>query len=82
MVTTLYPQHEWDHAKFSPPTGKTFGPQIFLQRIIRTLFPEPMIILTNVRSLPIVGSSTNVNLEVDIYLPELKLGFEYQVLSN
>ena len=85
MVATLYPQHDWDHAKFSPATrtniggGKTYGPQLFLQRMIRSLFPEPTIIMSNVRSLPIVGSSTNVNLEVDIFLPDYMLGFEYQV---
>lgn len=44
---------------------------------MRSLFPEN-VIETNVRNLGIVGFS-GAQLEIDVFLPELALGFEYQV---
>lgn len=75
FVQAEYPNHEWDISKF----GKVkFGPQNFLERVVRSIFPEQTI-ERNVRSgLGLVGSKGK-HLEIDVYLPDLKLGFEYQV---
>lgn len=79
----LYPEHAWDHSRFSVHAGRAaqHSPQTFLKRIITSLFPPPISIQVNERSLPLVGAH-NANLELDIYLPELHLAFEYQVSLN
>jgi hypothetical protein len=55
--------------------GKTLAPQTFLMRIVRSIFPSAFIEM-NVRT-ELQGS--RAPLEIDVYIPELKLGFEYQV---
>jgi hypothetical protein len=45
---------------------------------VRTIFPN-LEILANMRSAHGIVSASGAALEIDVYLPELKLGFEYQV---
>jgi hypothetical protein len=51
-----------------------------MERIVRSLFPDPTTIIeTNVRAGHGIVGSKGVMLEIDVYLPQYKLGFEYQV---
>jgi hypothetical protein len=70
-VKTAFPNHQWEHEKFIGNKGSNprQALQSLAQRIIRGLFPS-MDIQSNVRSvLP--------SLEIDIFIPQIKLGFEY-----
>ena len=80
LVRTHYPSHEWHSEKFVQHTGlkPTFAPQTFLERVVRTIFPNYEI-LSNLRSVHGIVSTSGTPLEIDVYLPELKVGFEYQV---
>lgn len=76
----MFPTHSWDHHEFiyrkgSNPHGLAL--QHLAQRAVRQIFPDKQII-TNYRHKDIV-SDRGYPLEVDIYLPDLNLGFEYQV---
>lgn len=53
-------------------------PQIFMQRVIQTIFPNATI-NSNVRTGHGIMGTSGAPLEIDVYLPELGLGFEYQV---
>eukprot|EP00026_Physarum_polycephalum_P003145 Phypoly_transcript_03154.p1 GENE.Phypoly_transcript_03154~~Phypoly_transcript_03154.p1 ORF type:complete len:822 (-),score=127.19 Phypoly_transcript_03154:90-2411(-) len=81
LVRTYYPNHTWDHESFihspAPSTKPGFTPQLFMERIIRTLFPEATI-ETNLRARHGIVGDAGVSLELDVYLPDYKLGFEYQ----
>eukprot|EP00026_Physarum_polycephalum_P002177 Phypoly_transcript_02182.p1 GENE.Phypoly_transcript_02182~~Phypoly_transcript_02182.p1 ORF type:complete len:962 (+),score=179.47 Phypoly_transcript_02182:307-2886(+) len=48
-----------------------------MERIVRALFPDTEI-STNVRAMLRVRGDHRASLEIDVYLPKLKLGFEYQ----
>lgn len=50
----------------------------YLQRIVRSLFPD-LEIGTNVRGRHGMKGERGAPLEIDIFLPKLNLGFEYQV---
>ena len=82
FVKATFPGHSWEDDKFSHlRTGRLLFSQSFLERIVRSLFPHAKI-ETNVRSgLGLVGEKTGVHREVDVFLPEYKLGFEYQVFT-
>eukprot|EP00026_Physarum_polycephalum_P003805 Phypoly_transcript_03820.p1 GENE.Phypoly_transcript_03820~~Phypoly_transcript_03820.p1 ORF type:complete len:752 (+),score=55.45 Phypoly_transcript_03820:18-2273(+) len=73
LVKKAFPHHKWDHDKFVQPRRAIFTPQIFLQRIIRTLFGAEVPIRSNVRD-----EFGPKSLEIDIFLPSLRVGFEYQ----
>lgn len=87
VVRSVYPSHEWVHERFVRTTSrsgkKPLTAQLFLERIVRTLFLEAEI-RTNARAAHGIVGPTGVPLEIDVYLPALKLGFEYQVylISN
>eukprot|EP00026_Physarum_polycephalum_P001689 Phypoly_transcript_01691.p1 GENE.Phypoly_transcript_01691~~Phypoly_transcript_01691.p1 ORF type:complete len:1022 (+),score=174.74 Phypoly_transcript_01691:50-3115(+) len=81
FVKAHYPSHQWDHSRFAFADVNQhihfnrFSPQIFLERVVRAIFPHATI-KRNMRKglgLKVVKSS-----EIDVYLPELRLGFEYQ----
>lgn len=76
IATTLYPDHKWDIAKFIQTKGK-YGPQTFLERVVRSFFPDEEI-RRNTKEASGIVSSKGTFLEVDIFLPRLHLGFEYQ----
>lgn len=80
LAKAAFPQHQWDHDKFVQPRRAIFTPQTFLQRIIRSLFGEDVAIRCNVRDE--FGARTPSSLEIDIFLPSLRVGFEYQVCEE
>lgn len=75
-----FPSHAWDAGRFVSAHARVhFTPQRFMERIIRTVFPQA-VIQANIRSESgIVAEGGKFFLEIDVYLPEFKLGFEYQV---
>ena len=79
LVKAAFPQHQWDHDKFVQPRRAIFTPQTFLQRILRSLFGDDLLIRSNVRDQFGGGPRKGPSLEIDIFLPTLRLGFEYQV---
>lgn len=83
MVTAAYPAHAWSREQFtaSSQSAHANAPQIFLRRIVRSAFPQDTQIESNARSSHGVLGEFGKPLEIDVYLPEYKLGFEYQVLS-
>lgn len=80
VVKFAYPDHTWDHDKF-PQSGsrKKLQSQLFLERIVRTLFPDNEVI-SNAKAAHGIINASGAPLEIDVFLPELNLGFEYQVL--
>lgn len=80
LVREAYPTHAWEHERFFQQNKKaTFTPQHFMTRILRTIFGPDVKMETNVRaSLGLLGNA-GFPLEIDVYLPEYKIGFEYQV---
>ena len=82
LVRKAYPAHAWEHERFiaSARGAKTqYAPQSFLMRIVRSIFPGVHVEM-NVRT-ELIRTDTNsrTDLEIDVFLPELQLGFEYQV---
>lgn len=54
-------------------------PQTFLGRIVKSIFPH-FEVEKNVRKKHgVTSQETGAFLEIDIYIPALKIGFEYQV---
>eukprot|EP00026_Physarum_polycephalum_P001762 Phypoly_transcript_01764.p1 GENE.Phypoly_transcript_01764~~Phypoly_transcript_01764.p1 ORF type:complete len:946 (-),score=154.63 Phypoly_transcript_01764:299-3136(-) len=72
LLVAAYPDHKWE-------TEKTFSVrgvrQKFMERVVRTIFPDAEI-ERNKRDLDLV-SENGFPLEIDCYLPEHKLGFEF-----
>lgn len=48
-----------------------------MERVVRSLFPDNKI-ETNVRAAHGIVGTKGFMLEIDVYLPQYKLGFEYQ----
>ena len=78
------------HASSSSPSslaplprggGPSFTPQRLLARMVRSLFPNNTI-TPNARRAPGILGPKGSLLEVDIFLEELRLGFEFQVFSS
>eukprot|EP00026_Physarum_polycephalum_P002917 Phypoly_transcript_02926.p1 GENE.Phypoly_transcript_02926~~Phypoly_transcript_02926.p1 ORF type:complete len:773 (+),score=149.17 Phypoly_transcript_02926:98-2416(+) len=76
LVSAFYPAHAWDHAKFKKHSTKTLSAEIFMRRILLTLFPNYKMEF-NSRTHGIIGEN-NIPLEIDVYIPTLRIGFEYQ----
>jgi hypothetical protein len=79
MVTSDYPQHKWDNDRFIRGGSVLQMPQIFMQRVIQSIFPT-MKIASNVRTTHGIVGELGAPLEIDVYLPDIGLGFEYQVI--
>eukprot|EP00026_Physarum_polycephalum_P003700 Phypoly_transcript_03714.p1 GENE.Phypoly_transcript_03714~~Phypoly_transcript_03714.p1 ORF type:complete len:765 (+),score=114.78 Phypoly_transcript_03714:31-2325(+) len=76
LLKEAYPAHPWEHVKFA---NTRLSPQKYLFRIIQTIFGQYGVkIDMNVRSGHGMKANSGLPLEIDIYLPALKLGFEYQ----
>lgn len=82
FVRAAYPAHGWAHQQFYQQLQRrrALTPQAFLTRILRSLFPRAAL-ACNARSAAALLGPAGYPLEIDVYLPELKLGFEYQVCS-
>lgn len=79
LVAAAYPDHSWDWRRFTHQRGTNmFTPQIFMSRVVRSLFPNEKLEL-NVRAGHGILNTSGRSLEVDVYISNLKLGFEYQV---
>lgn len=79
LVCAAIPHHPWQPERFAANNGISprLALQAFAQRLVTSLFPASTRILSNWRAdlVPEKGRA----LEVDIYLPQYNLGFEYQV---
>jgi len=74
MLTKVYPRHEWDVLKFEIKQKKSF--QKYLNSLISKLLPNEELIEDYVH--PSFLHEEFENAVSDIYLPSLKLAFEYQ----
>ena len=82
FARTHYPSHPWEHEKFVHSHVKAvYTPQLFMARIVRSIFPNKEVAMNLRAPLGIMGEHGKP-LEIDVFVPELSLGFEYQVFSN
>lgn len=72
FVTTIFPELNLDYTKFK----KKRKGQSRLFRIIKEYFPNEKILWEHKH--PNIRSSYNRKLELDVYLPNLKIAFEFQ----
>lgn len=88
----MYPNHEWNRCNFYSSSGtRSNGAQLLLGRMVRALFPAESevhaaegggLLMNDRRRHRLLGVGGERKLELDIYLPALKLGFEYQALQS
>lgn len=79
FVRTHYPTHPWEHEKFVHSHVKAvYTPQLFMARILRSIFPNKEVVI-NLRAPLDIRGEHGKPLEIDVFIPELSLGFEYQV---
>jgi hypothetical protein len=52
-----------------------------LRVLVSTIFPDKKLLFNAKKSVDLISPLTGHHLEIDIWIPELKLGFEYQVFS-
>jgi hypothetical protein len=81
-VRACFPHHPWQVGEFITASyGLPRFPQHFLLRILRSLFPGERIEFNDRKSHGIVTKRPEASklMEIDLYLPALKLGFECQV---
>ena len=79
LAISAYPAHPWDREKFANKHHKRgLRAQMFCERVVRSIFPNSKI-ETNVRAAHGIMGDKGHPLEIDVYLPEISLGFEYQV---
>ena len=74
LVSLAYPEHKWDESKFGQ---KKFTSQRRLYKILTHIYPNTKI-LYNKRHPDIINPKTNKALELDCFIPELGIAFEYQ----
>jgi hypothetical protein len=72
VLKLLYPNHNWKPELFASIRGKKAS-QRWLSLRVKDLFPS-MEILEDYLILDLQGNKV----EIDVYIPSLKLGFEYQ----
>eukprot|EP00026_Physarum_polycephalum_P003134 Phypoly_transcript_03143.p1 GENE.Phypoly_transcript_03143~~Phypoly_transcript_03143.p1 ORF type:complete len:818 (+),score=151.04 Phypoly_transcript_03143:58-2511(+) len=78
LVTSAYPAHAWDREKFANKHHRRgLRAQMFCERVVRSIFPNSKI-ETNVRAAHGIIGDKGHPLEIDVFLPEISLGFEYQ----
>ncbi len=76
VLSRVYPTHPWEKERFLRTTRKG---QWYLHKIILKLFPKySHEIATNFYHPSLVSEENGEGLELDIYIPSLKLAFEYQ----
>ena len=75
LLTKIYPEIKWNKQKFTEKVKKSEQFQIFRQ--ISFLFPQ-FHIYENYFHPYIYRPSTNSLMELDIFIPELSIAFEYQ----
>jgi hypothetical protein len=97
LASSAFPSHKWQLGKFIGTTRPRLALQVcvhevfetywtysklqkYARRIVRDIFPD-VELLFNWRGETMKSSPVGLPLEIDIYLPSLKLGFEYQVFD-
>ena len=70
----VHADEEWEGKRFTMRWKKTT--QLWLKRSLRLLFPSSLLIEDYHH--PLLPSTSHLNLELDIYLPQLNLAVEYQ----
>lgn len=55
--------------------------ELYLRQVVASLFPQHAISFNVRKATNIVSPSTGNLLEIDIWIPSLKIGFEYQVYN-
>jgi hypothetical protein len=73
LLSKCYPSHQWDGRKFNLPTKS----QGFLYNIVKGLFPEFSILQDHWHP-KLLFSESKHSMQLDVYVPELELAFEYQ----
>eukprot|EP01122_Echinamoeba_exundans_P010752 TRINITY_DN408_c0_g1_i1.p1 TRINITY_DN408_c0_g1~~TRINITY_DN408_c0_g1_i1.p1 ORF type:complete len:476 (-),score=30.93 TRINITY_DN408_c0_g1_i1:389-1816(-) len=73
LLMKAYPEHSWDLQMFN--RSSKASSEHHLGSILRSLFPNATI---QSRSRVSRGSDTSISSELDFYLPEYRLAFEYQ----
>lgn len=79
VVTKLYPDHQWDMMRFVRHGRR--ASQRWLRVAVSELFPEETV-LEDHSSPSLVFSETNEPIELDVYIPSLKLALEYQGIQH
>eukprot|EP00026_Physarum_polycephalum_P002684 Phypoly_transcript_02692.p1 GENE.Phypoly_transcript_02692~~Phypoly_transcript_02692.p1 ORF type:complete len:862 (+),score=102.64 Phypoly_transcript_02692:87-2672(+) len=75
ILQEAYPEHTWDEKKLQ--IKRQLG-QKRLESAVHKLFPDTRRVI-NARKIPdITDPVTRQKLEIDVYVPEFKLAFEYQ----
>jgi hypothetical protein len=67
-----YPDKNWS---FSPLSSKG---QIYLQQLLEKMFGTSTNIISNYRHPTIIHSKSNRSIELDLFIPDYQLAFEYQ----
>lgn len=79
MLREVYPEHCWDESNDEENRAASLmkSSQRSLVTKVRELFPLS-IVKENWRSEEVIGKGSGRNLEIDVYLPAERIGFEYQ----
>jgi hypothetical protein len=76
MLQRSYPHIPWETVKQLAPTSSK--KQIALQNVISHLFGKEVEILSNWKHPDLRFTASNSKMEIDIFIPSLSLGFEFQ----
>jgi len=79
LMEKIFPRHEWNRSYSSRSTSSKA--QWFLFRLLRKLFPEQIFysnfVHPNLEMMRKIRKSQYSRMEIDIYLPQISLAFEY-----
>ena len=73
MLEDVYPEHDWDYGRLKK-VGKN---QQRLTEIVQSLFPDDLVLI-EFKHEEMRFSYSNRKMELDIFIPERKIAFEYQ----
>eukprot|EP01124_Arcella_intermedia_P023470 TRINITY_DN3740_c0_g2_i2.p1 TRINITY_DN3740_c0_g2~~TRINITY_DN3740_c0_g2_i2.p1 ORF type:complete len:428 (-),score=80.89 TRINITY_DN3740_c0_g2_i2:77-1360(-) len=76
VVPIAYPEVDWDEYKFSRTRKKST--QRWLKVVLQQILPPDTLILEDYLHPNLTWDETNRKMELDIWVPELKLALEYQ----